>query len=1486
MKVKVHTSFIGKTGYNAHSRDFFTALSKIVKLKIRNFTVGDHWSGLCNDPHEGETNLTDYQKYLLGEQTVINSEGELYDVEIYDGMSDIENYDIDLVLNETNHYYYYDLSKFKGKFKIAYNVWESTKQPQEYFNAILGFDQFWVPSEWQKQVTIEQGYPADKIYVVPEAVDSKIYFPDKNHIKLDEYNDNRFKFLVFGRWDHRKSTGELIRTFLETFDKSEPIDLIMSIDNPYSIDGMKSTQERLDKFGFNDERIKILEFPSKDDYVNYLKSGHVFLSCARSEGWNLPLIEALACGTPSIYSDWGAQLQFAGGKGHPVKILGESPVDDSKTYGLGKPKNHESDAIFSEVSVLGNFCEPDFDDLSKVMRDVYTNYWIYKNKALLDSKLIIDEFSWENSAEIAYNILEDIYKNKLRITEDVENSEEIIEEITEDVENSEEIIEEVDIHKPKISVVTSFYNVENYVYETVESVLKQTFGDFEFIITDDFSTDSTKEHLLKCIKNDRRIKYVEQSEKQEIYWNPHKYANGEIVVILDSDDVLVPKALDVLINMFDKNADVVLIDSNSIHYNNNIESDSFKSPRYCKKPNYFSNYLSYHKYYINHDNFRYGNTWGGLRSFRNILPKEYDFRENFDLKLGKHEDLLRIFKFEEIGKILHIGRVLNNVRDRENSNSKKTTDLEFDKIWYGVNKRRQKINLDEPTISKKYDSIWETIYSMGYSNIHEIVEKTKISIMNSDYSDNEKLLIREVYSDHDIIFDKINSDVEYYFINFSTYNYIKNTLNEILYTKHNSKINISLQSKIRESEPDLIIKDGQFNGTIKKYLEPITQFKWYIYDNTYFFLTFNMEYNIMEDNDIKSFAFLTGGDEGYLPIVETCVKSLREHSNIPVIVYGFNCDVPFDYPNMEKRRLDINRPRKNLDKDTRPYYYKIDASLDCIKNDNTKVYMWLDGDCVVTNNINSIVKYYTNLDRYPLCMRYKHTDLIHRGTTSIGYNEKGHGEELGELFGEKNNNDFIVATGLYMFDFRSEWFFDDILFHHEKLLENVSAVNCVDDMALAEERLFNVLFWKNNFKRCLPITWVSNTYFLYEDGNNEFIPKIQDYIKSGFDVMFDFDGTDPLKNNLEEQSKILFYHGQRNILKAEKMLNNLKQDKLMIVAHPDDETIFGGGMLLNEDGWKVVVVTSGDGDNNDPKIRETEFKSIMNYLNIDYELLGFKDDMNNVLYDEFEVESKLRKIIEDKKWRKIITHNKEGEYNHIIHKSIHQIVKNINPDNLYFFKKSNDKLNPTLLNQKNNLLSFYESQNTNLPGFNDYLIYEGTTDESKPVPVEYDIITPEPIIIFNFDNVSAFVEIKNIGGTEEYEVEFIDGDTNINVYSVSLNNNQWARTSKMESQLNLIIKISNKNVEIFKHVFNLNGKKIKFIFNDISNDKLRTQLDVINLLIDKYKIDVFVVTEHEELPQEYNRIQFNQYPIVVDYYATYNLNEDDNLNVIFSKLLN
>jgi len=400
--VKAYTSIIGDTGYNCHSRNFFKELDKLIPVQVRNFTIGSSWEGYNNDePHNNEYYIDDQLKTMLVEQTLHTPNGR-ENFPLYTRYKNEGNPDVHLILNETNHYYFFE--NYNG-LKIAYNVWETTRQPEQFFESLKKFDQIWVPSEWQRKCTIEQGISPDKIKVVPEGVDTETFKP-KN--RMISYPTGRpFKFLLIGRWDYRKCTKEIIETFTKTFSEDENVELILSADNPFPTDGMNSTEERLERYGITHSSIKVVHHLSKTDYVDMLKSGDVFLSCARGEGWNLPLIEAMSCGVPSIYSNWGAQLEFADGCGIPVNIVGEIPAssDDKDYYSWIK-------------DAPGNFAEPDFNDLSMKMRDAYTNFKIYKKKALDDSDKIREKFTWKNAAILANDIIQELISENKSVSKE------------------------------------------------------------------------------------------------------------------------------------------------------------------------------------------------------------------------------------------------------------------------------------------------------------------------------------------------------------------------------------------------------------------------------------------------------------------------------------------------------------------------------------------------------------------------------------------------------------------------------------------------------------------------------------------------------------------------------------------------------------------------------------------------------------------------------------------------------------------------------------------------------------------------------------------------------------------------------------------------------------------------------------------------------------------------------------------------------------
>lgn len=388
MKVRAHTVYLGRTGYASHARGFFRELSKHVDLRVRNY-AWDSYENIKTYINDADISILD--KITLSTQTGYQDFNPSYSSELssWKFKDDKFDQDIDIVLVEPGHPYFYQ--NYSAKIKIAYIVWESTKIQDDFIELLKSkFDYVWVVSSWHKECLSKQ-YPIDKIYIVPEGIDSDF---NVNNIfeKLEEYNDNKFKFLFFGRWDYRKSVPEILNAFLDEFD-DEDIDLILSVDNVFANDGFSSTEERLKSYNIEDKRIKIKHFPSREEYVNYLHNGNVFITCARSEGWNIPLSEAIAAGTPVIYSNWGAQLEFCEGIGNPVNIICEEQAPN----------------------IPGNYCKPDYDDLKKVMRYTYENYNSEKLKSEQYSKSIIDKFSWEKIGEIGFKTLKLILEDNNEI---------------------------------------------------------------------------------------------------------------------------------------------------------------------------------------------------------------------------------------------------------------------------------------------------------------------------------------------------------------------------------------------------------------------------------------------------------------------------------------------------------------------------------------------------------------------------------------------------------------------------------------------------------------------------------------------------------------------------------------------------------------------------------------------------------------------------------------------------------------------------------------------------------------------------------------------------------------------------------------------------------------------------------------------------------------------------------------------------------------
>jgi glycosyltransferase involved in cell wall biosynthesis/ADP-heptose:LPS heptosyltransferase len=118
---------------------------------------------------------------------------------------------------------------------------------------------------------------------------------------------------------------------------------------------------------------------------------------------------------------------------------------------------------------------------------------------------------------------------------------------------------------PKVSVCIPTYNYAKYLPETIESVLSQTFTDYELIIIDDCSTDHTKDIGLYYASNDKRISFSVNSSNIGMVknWNLClSVAKGDYIRYVFGDDLLIHKdAIAKMVDILDSNNDIALVSS-------------------------------------------------------------------------------------------------------------------------------------------------------------------------------------------------------------------------------------------------------------------------------------------------------------------------------------------------------------------------------------------------------------------------------------------------------------------------------------------------------------------------------------------------------------------------------------------------------------------------------------------------------------------------------------------------------------------------------------------------------------------------------------------------------------------------------------------------------------------------------------------------------------------------------------------------------------
>lgn len=146
--------------------------------------------------------------------------------------------------------------------------------------------------------------------------------------------------------------------------------------------------------------------------------------------------------------------------------------------------------------------------------------------------------------------------------------------------------------KPIVTVIMPVYNAEKYLEESIESILNQSFKDFELLVINDGSTDLSSSILNKYKMKDQRIRIINNEGNKGLPYTRDKglkLAKGKYIALMDADDVSYKNRLEEQVNYLDFNKEIDIVASN-FDFIENGEIRRFKSfDKFGKKQ--YENYI-------------------------------------------------------------------------------------------------------------------------------------------------------------------------------------------------------------------------------------------------------------------------------------------------------------------------------------------------------------------------------------------------------------------------------------------------------------------------------------------------------------------------------------------------------------------------------------------------------------------------------------------------------------------------------------------------------------------------------------------------------------------------------------------------------------------------------------------------------------------------------------------------------------------------------
>jgi glycosyltransferase involved in cell wall biosynthesis len=399
LKINVIGTIFGTSGYDSHTRGLVNGLYKYADVKlITNVYAG--WERNVNDA-ELEMITKKDRKEDVNIIVSIPHTWKLYTTNaincgycVWEGSKcpsswifEFQNEEINLIFTPSNH--------TRDAMLITINESNLTKEEKEkIINKIKIIPHGADLSIFHTQQKKKDKDDASNVSLSgdPKQLQGKNNKDEDMPVNVDTHSADNFVFICNKGWRgtdwDRGGVQYVIKAFAEEFKEGEPVELLCKLNPAYINEQILS--EVKEKLNLPEGRavIKIsLDNIPFEKLVDFYNKGDIYVCATRSEAFNLGGIEAMACGLPTIQTNFGGQIDYM--------------TDKNSLFINYKLEEVKEDVMYEGVY----WATPDIEDLRKKMRWAFNNKDIIKQmgkQAEEDSK----KWTWDNSASLIIKCLE------------------------------------------------------------------------------------------------------------------------------------------------------------------------------------------------------------------------------------------------------------------------------------------------------------------------------------------------------------------------------------------------------------------------------------------------------------------------------------------------------------------------------------------------------------------------------------------------------------------------------------------------------------------------------------------------------------------------------------------------------------------------------------------------------------------------------------------------------------------------------------------------------------------------------------------------------------------------------------------------------------------------------------------------------------------------------------------------------------------------